>query len=171
MEQGNQFPLKMSNFSIFFPSDLKKFLRVRSESTPVKAGSASYLLRVKSKLGSGPISRIQRFVSGEILIRGLGLLLMSKYRDKTTLAYGAQAWSSQISYHLRSKLRSSFFFLMRAVLRDFDRRLNRAGMLEWTGLESIEAISFKRISVFIFNLVRNLAPTSLCHKLLSKMLL
>jgi len=40
-----KFPLKMSNFS--------KLLQVGSESTRVKAGSASYLLRVKSKLGSG----------------------------------------------------------------------------------------------------------------------
>jgi len=48
-----KFPLKMSNFSIFFPSGQKKLLRVGSESTRGKAGSASYLLRVKSKLGSG----------------------------------------------------------------------------------------------------------------------
>jgi len=47
-----KFPLKMSNFSIFFPSGQKKLLRVGSESTRVKAGLASYLLRVKSKLGS-----------------------------------------------------------------------------------------------------------------------
>jgi len=48
-----KFPLKMSNFSIFFPSGQKKLLWVGSESTRVKAGSASYLLRVKSNLGSG----------------------------------------------------------------------------------------------------------------------
>jgi len=48
-----KFPLKMSNFSIFSPSGQKKLLRVGLESTRVKAGSASYLLRVKSKLGSG----------------------------------------------------------------------------------------------------------------------
>jgi len=46
-----KFPLKMSNFSIFFPSGQKNCFRL--ESTRVKAGSASYLLRVKSKLGSG----------------------------------------------------------------------------------------------------------------------
>jgi len=47
------FPLKMSNFSIFFSSGQKKSLLVGSESTRVKAGSASYLLRVKSKFGLG----------------------------------------------------------------------------------------------------------------------
>jgi len=48
-----KFPLKTSNFSIFCPLGQKKLLRVRSESTRVKAGSASYLLRVKSRLGLG----------------------------------------------------------------------------------------------------------------------
>jgi len=48
-----KFPLKMSNFSIFFLSGQKKLLRVRSESTRVEARLVSYLLRVKSKLGSG----------------------------------------------------------------------------------------------------------------------
>jgi len=48
-----KFPLKMSNFSIFFPSGQRKLLRVRSESTRVKARLASYLMRVKSKLRSG----------------------------------------------------------------------------------------------------------------------
>jgi len=46
-----KFPLKMSNFSIFFPSGQKKSLRVRSKSTQVKCELASYLLQVKSKLG------------------------------------------------------------------------------------------------------------------------
>jgi len=48
-----KFPLKTSNFSIFFPSGQKKLLWVGSESTQVEAGLASYLLWVKSKLGSG----------------------------------------------------------------------------------------------------------------------
>jgi len=44
---------KTVKFSNFFPLDKKKLLRVGSESTRVEAGSASYLLQVKSKLGSG----------------------------------------------------------------------------------------------------------------------
>jgi len=48
-----KFPLKESNFSIFFSSGQKNYLRVGSESTRVKGKSASYLLRVKSKLGLG----------------------------------------------------------------------------------------------------------------------
>jgi len=44
---------KMSNFAIFSPSDQKKFLQDGLKSTRVEGGSASHLLRVKSKLGSG----------------------------------------------------------------------------------------------------------------------
>jgi len=44
---------KNVKFFNFFPFRSKKLLRVGSESTQVEAGSASYLLRVKSKLGSG----------------------------------------------------------------------------------------------------------------------
>jgi len=44
---------KNVKFFNFFPSGQKKLLRVGSESTRVEAGSAYYLLRVKSKLGSG----------------------------------------------------------------------------------------------------------------------
>jgi len=49
----------MSNFSIFFPLGQKNYIRVGSKSTRVKGGSASYLLWIKSVLGSGqgPISR------------------------------------------------------------------------------------------------------------------
>jgi len=45
-------PKKVKFFN-FLPFGSKKLLRVGSESTRVEAGSASYLLRVKSKLGSG----------------------------------------------------------------------------------------------------------------------
>jgi len=48
-----KFPLKTSNFSIIFPSDQKKSLRVGSKSARVRGGWASYLLQVKSKCGSG----------------------------------------------------------------------------------------------------------------------
>jgi len=50
-----KFPLKTSNFLIFFCLDQKKSLWVRSESTWVKGGSVSYLLRVISKFRSGQV--------------------------------------------------------------------------------------------------------------------
>jgi len=49
-----KFPLKMSNFSIFFPSGQKKSLQVRSKSTRVK-GRLPLIYCVKSKLGSGQV--------------------------------------------------------------------------------------------------------------------
>jgi len=54
-----KFPLKIPNFSIF-SLQVKKSHHVGSKSTQVKDGLASYLLGVKSMLGSGwvrPISK------------------------------------------------------------------------------------------------------------------
>jgi len=48
-----KFPLKISNFSIFFPLGPKKSHRVGSKNTWIKDGSASYLLQVKNMLGLG----------------------------------------------------------------------------------------------------------------------
>jgi len=48
-----KFPLKTSNFPIFSLWVKQKSLWVGSKSTQVKGGSASYLLRVKSKLRLG----------------------------------------------------------------------------------------------------------------------
>jgi len=62
-----KFPLKMSNFSIFFPSDQKKSLRAGLESTQVRGGSASYLLWVKSKLESGQSPSLNAILSNGIL--------------------------------------------------------------------------------------------------------
>jgi len=51
--ESGKFPLKILNFSIFFPSGQKNTLRVGLKSTRVKGRSAIYLLRVKSKLSLG----------------------------------------------------------------------------------------------------------------------
>jgi len=45
-------PLQISNFSIFFPSDQKN---ISGSGQKVPVSKASYLLRVKSKLGSGRV--------------------------------------------------------------------------------------------------------------------
>jgi len=58
---------KISPKNVFFPSDQKKSFRVGSESTRVEAGSASYLLRVKSKLGSGQV-RAHLHSEGSLLL-------------------------------------------------------------------------------------------------------
>jgi len=75
--------LKMPNFSIFFPSDQKNLLGVGSESTRVNAGSASYLLRVKSKLGLGQgpsltinLALVNNFYLVMLFVRNLCSLLL-----------------------------------------------------------------------------------------------
>jgi len=54
-----KFAPKNVKFFNFFPSGQKKSLRVWSKSTWLKGKSATYLLWVKSKLGSGPIFNLQ----------------------------------------------------------------------------------------------------------------
>jgi len=61
-----KFPLKMSNFSIFFPLEKKKSLRVGSKSIRVKGWSASYLLRVKSKLASGQGPSLESYLTLQV---------------------------------------------------------------------------------------------------------
>jgi len=84
------------------------------------------------------------------------------------ITYAAPAWSSHIGYQLRSKLRSTYYFILRLILRDFGRNLNRSGMLRKSGLDSIDTLLFKRTSVFLFNLIYNLLPTQNCLRLLTK---
>jgi len=50
---------KIPNFSIFIPSGQKKYHRVGSKNTWVKDGSPSYLMQVKSMVGSGPSLKIR----------------------------------------------------------------------------------------------------------------
>jgi len=47
------------------------------------------------------------------------------------------------------------------LIKGFDYKLNRPKLLEKSGLESLDTILFKRMSVFIFNVIRNLDPTRL----------
>jgi len=86
-----KFPLKMSNFSIFSPSDQRNLFESGqkvpgSKSTLVKGGSASYILVVKSKLGSGQgpsLVRNQRTIS---LVPGFIHLFpqeCAEFRDRT----------------------------------------------------------------------------------------
>jgi len=71
-----KFPLKTSNFSIFFPSNQKKLLRVESESTRVKAGLTSYLLRVKSKLRLG--RRVRAHLYFQHLLKRVGSIFVNR---------------------------------------------------------------------------------------------
>jgi len=72
------FPQTMSNFLFFFLSGQKKSLRVGSERTLVKGRSASYLLRVKSKLGSGQGPSLVKYIKFTIRLILLGVAL-TKY--------------------------------------------------------------------------------------------
>jgi len=95
----------MSNFSIFSIESKKKSLRVRSESTRVDGELASYLLRVKSKLGSG---------------------------QGPSLQYGNDLWQNRIfflncTYQIPTNIK-----LLRLAVKDWGRLLPR-DMLDTLG--------------------------------------
>jgi len=70
----------MSNFSIFFPLDQKKSLRPKS--TQVDSGSASYLLRVKSKFGWGRVGAHLYYICIEIKQGQESGINLLKFLDK-----------------------------------------------------------------------------------------
>jgi len=71
-------PPQNVKFFNFFPLDQKKSLWARLKSTRFKGRSASYLLRVKSKLGSRPTSNFYRFNC----IFEINLIYFSKKKDR-----------------------------------------------------------------------------------------
>lgn len=77
------------------------------------------------------------------------------------LTYCSLAWCCNLLYLLKARLKSFYFHLIRVLIKDFDYKLNRPKIIEKLGLESLDTILFKRMSVFIFNLIRNLYPTRL----------
>ncbi len=44
------------------------------------------------------------------------------------------------------------------VAGDFNFKLNRTGLLKVTGMESVDDILFKRLSVFVFYIIQNMMP-------------
>lgn len=84
------------------------------------------------------------------------------------ISYASPVWSHRISYVLRARLRSSFFKILRNVVRDYDFKLNRNRLLKTAGQESIDVILFKRTSQFLFKLTTIITPTELATTTLSK---
>jgi len=72
-----KFPLKTSNFSIFFPSDQK----ICFGSGRKVSGLASYLLRVKSKLGSGQSPSLVYMKNNFLCTKKIEMLDFLKMKD------------------------------------------------------------------------------------------
>jgi len=84
------------------------------------------------------------------------------------MTYGAPAWYHRIDYTSRLKLRSTYYHIIRVMLRDFNRKMNRSGLLKASGMENIDNIMSKRTSCFAFKLIHDLNPTNLTSIILSK---
>jgi len=84
------------------------------------------------------------------------------------LVYAAPAWAHRLGYKQREKLRSCYYQVLRTVLRDFSFNYNRTMMCRLLGLESIDTILKKRVSIFVFKVITELIPTNLAGTFLSK---
>jgi len=84
------------------------------------------------------------------------------------ISYASPVWSHRISHVLRARLRPAFFKILQNVVRDFDFKLKRNGLLKTTGQEIIDVTLFKRTSQFLFKLTTTITPTELATTTLSK---
>jgi len=84
------------------------------------------------------------------------------------LTYAAPVWSHSINYKLRLKLRSSYYQVLRVLIRDFEKRLSRNDLLDLFEMEDIVQVLNKRTSVFVFKLIQNLAPFKLAQRLMMR---
>jgi len=84
------------------------------------------------------------------------------------LCYGAPVWNHSLNYRQKAQLRSVFFKILRIVVRDFGFKMNRTQLPQACEMEHIDKILFKRESMFLFNLIHNMAPTELVGKLMQR---
>jgi len=101
-----KFPLNHQIFQ-FFPFGSKKSLLVGSESTPVEGGSASYLLQVKSKLGS---SRVRAHLYSKVTHQFLIFYLEAEIFILCSKFYIYIFNSSHIILKLEKSLINKIFF-------------------------------------------------------------
>jgi len=86
----------------------------------------------------------------------------------SVLTYGSPIWPHRINYKSRERLNSFYFHTLRVLVRDFNFNLNRVGLLRAALIEDINVILTKRVSMFLFKIIHNLAPTNLAGILISK---
>jgi len=134
---------------ITFDSNLKWDMHV--ENTVNKCRSLLYSLRyLRRHLNVKDLSKI---VKAQIV---------------SILSYGSPAWYHRLNYHLRLKIRSTYYHIIRVLVRDFQFELNRKGLLRAIGMEDLDTILQKRSSCFIFKIINCLEPTNLTHIFISK---
>jgi len=107
-----------------------------------------------------------RYLRRHLNISDLNRIL--KAQVVSVLSYGAPAWFHRLNYHLRLKIRSAYYHIIRVLIRDFRFKLNRKGLLKTSGMEDLDTILEKRTSCFIFKILNCLEPTNLTAIFISK---
>lgn len=89
---------------------------------------------------------------------------MVKAQVVSKMSYRAQVWLGSLNYNLIGKIRS-VYLIIRTVLTDFKQSfIERKGV----GLQIKNAILYKRTTVFLFNTIHLLAPTTLAIRVILK---
>jgi len=118
------------------------------------------------------VSRCRSFLYGlRYLRRTLNLEDMArllKAQVISVITYCAPVWFHRLSYRSRMRLRSIYFHIIRVIVRDFDYKLNRRGLLRAMKMEDLDTIMNKRTSCFVFKILYHLQPTNLTGIFLSK---
>jgi len=84
------------------------------------------------------------------------------------ITYGSPVWYHRVDYRTKAKIKSTYYHILRVMVRDFRFRLNKFELLELVGMEDIWDVLSKRSSCFLFKIIQNLSPTNITGVLLSK---
>lgn len=107
-----------------------------------------------------------RYLRKHLSIKEIAKIL--KAQIVSVITYGAPVWYHRINYAERLKLRSVYYHIIRVMVRDFQLRLNRSGLLRASGMEDLDIIMQKRTSCFVFKILHFMNPTNLISTFISK---
>jgi len=94
-----------------------------------------YLIRKCRALGFGMC-----YLNKHLNLKEMRRVFHSHFISKIT--FGSPVWHNAISFHLRAKLRSIFYKQIRIIVRDFEFKLNRGGLLQRLGVPNLDLVFF-----------------------------
>jgi len=119
-----------------------------------------YLIKKCRALGFG-----MRYLNKHLNMNEMKRVFHSHFISKIT--FGSPVWHNAINFHLRAKLRSIYYKQIRIIVRDFEFKLNRGGLLKRLGVPNLDLVFFRRDSVFLFNVMTNVEPDELVARLMA----
>lgn len=119
--------------------------------TLAKTNSLSYALRfLNSKLSR---SGFKKLIHAHILSR---------------LSYGSQLWANCVTYNTAQKMKSCYYKYLRLMCRDYKKKLNRKGLLDETGMRSLDSIFKLQACRLLHSVCHFLTPSQLALTILTR---